>query len=149
MAAQWDMADEVAGEGYGRFVRQFFESMFVPWSDRALAEAITDRALRIPAALGRSLLTNLAGWDAREVESALNSVRVPLLAIQSTTMDTARERVSLDTGRDSPWLDLVRGRVPEAKIEILSGTGHFPQIEMADEVTALIAAFALGNQPGH
>lgn len=147
-AARRDMADEVAGDGYTRFVRQFFESMFVPSSDRALAAAITDRALRMPAALGRSVLTNLAGWDAREVESALDSVAVPVLAIQSTAMDTARQRVSLDTGRDSPWLDLVRDRVPRAKIEILSGTGHFPQIEMADEVTALIAAFALDDRLG-
>jgi pimeloyl-ACP methyl ester carboxylesterase len=143
MAAERAMADELAGDGYPRFVRQFFESMFVPSSDPALARAITDRALRLPAAVGRPLLTDLAGWDAREVESALDSVRVPLLAIQTTTLDTARERVSLDPGQSSPWIDLVRAHLPQATIEMLPGSGHFPQIELADEVTALIADFAL------
>ena len=147
MAAKWAMAEELAGDGYVRFVRQFFESMFVPSSDRALARAIIDRALRLPTAAGRTLLTDLAGWDAREVENALDSIRVPLLAIQSTTLDTARERVSLEPGQSSRWLDLVRAHVPQAIIEMLPGSGHFPQIELADEVTALIADFALDDQP--
>jgi pimeloyl-ACP methyl ester carboxylesterase len=141
------MADEVVGDGYLRFMRQFFESMFVPSSDPALAQAIIDRALRFPAAVGRPLLENLAGWDASEVESALDAVDVPVLAIQSTTMDTARERVSLTAELESPWLDLVRTHVPQASIAMLPRTSHFPQIEMAHEVTALITEFALNEQP--
>ncbi|HYO03436.1 MAG TPA: alpha/beta fold hydrolase [Mycobacterium sp.] len=143
VAAERAMADELAGDGYLRFMRQFFVSMFVPSSDPALAKAIVDRALRFPAAVGMPLLTDLAGWDACEVESALDAVRVPLLAIQSTTMDSARERVSLRPGQRSSWLDLVRAHVPQAAIEMLPGTSHFPQIELADEVTALIADFVL------
>ena len=84
-------------------------------------------------------MPDLAGWDAREMESALDSVDVPLLAIQSTTLDTARQRVSLEPGLSSPWLDLVSAHVPSASIEMLHGYSHFPQIELADEVTALIA----------
>jgi len=141
-AAERAMANELAGDGYPRFVRRFFEAMFVPSSDPALTRTIVDRALRLPAALGRTLMTDLAGWDAREMESALDSVRVPLLAIQSTTLDAARERVSLEQGQSSSWLDLVRGHVPQATITMLPGAGHYPQIELADEVTALIADFA-------
>ena len=126
MAAARAMADELAGDGYPRFVRQFFESMFVPSSDPALARAIIDRALHLPAAVGRTLMTDLAGWDAREVESALDSVRVPLLAIQSTTLDTARERVSLEPGLSSPWLELVRAHVPQATIKMLSVVRTWP-----------------------
>jgi pimeloyl-ACP methyl ester carboxylesterase len=147
VVAERAMADELAGDGYPRFVRQFFESMFVPSSDTALARAIVDRALSLPATVGRALMTDLAGWDAGEVESALDVVGVPLLAIQSTTMDTARERVSLTPGQSSPWIDLVRAHVPQAAVAILPGSGHFPQIELADEVTALITAFALDGQP--
>jgi pimeloyl-ACP methyl ester carboxylesterase len=127
-------------------MRQFFESMFVPSSDPVLAQAIIDRALRFPADLGRPLLANLATWDAATVEGALDAVDVPVLAIQSTTMDTARERVSLTTGLISPWIDLVRGHVPQASVAILPGTSHFPQIERADDVTALITEFALNEQ---
>ena len=114
VAAGQAMADEVVGDGYLRFMRQFFESMFVPSSDPVVAQAIIDRALRFPADLGRPLLENLATWDAAEVEGALDAVDVPVLAIQSTTMDTARERVSLTTGLTSPWIDLVRAHIPQA-----------------------------------
>jgi pimeloyl-ACP methyl ester carboxylesterase len=145
-AAGQAMADEVAGDGYLRFMRQFFESMFVPSSDPVLALAIVDRALRMPARLGRPLLRDLAGWDAAEVEGALDAVGVPVLAIQSTTMDTARERVSLTTGLSSPWLDLVRAHLPSAAVEILPGTSHFPQIERADDVNAAIAGFVMNEQ---
>ena len=140
------MADELVGDGYLRFMRQFFESMFVPSSDPAVAQAIIERALRFPAALGRPLLRNLATWDAAEVEGALDAVDVPVLAIQSTTMDTVRERVSLTTGLNSPWVDLVRAHVPRVAVEVLAGTSHFPQIERADEVNALLTEFALNEQ---
>ena len=145
-AAGQAMADEVVGDGYLRFMRQFFESMFVPSSDPALAQAIVDRAMRLPAPLGRPLLRDLAGWDAGEVEDALDAVSVPVLAIQSTTMDTARDRVSLTAGLSSPWIDLVRAHLPGAAVEMLPGTSHFPQIERADDVNAAIAGFTMNEQ---
>ena len=141
VAAVQAMADELSGAGYRRFVRQFFGSMFVPSSDPALANAITERALRLSPTVGRTLMADLAGWDAGDVVSALAAVRVPLLAIQSTTMNTARERVSLAPGRNSPWLDLIRAHVSTASVAELVGAGHFPQIERADDVTELIAGF--------
>ena len=145
-AAGQAMSDEVVGDGYLRFMRQFFESMFVPSSDPALAQAIVDRAMRLPAPLGRPLLRDLAGWDAGEVEDALDAVSVPVLAIQSTTMDTARDRVSLTAGLSSPWIDLVRAHLPGAVVEMISGTSHFPQIERADDVNAAIAGFTMNEQ---
>ena len=141
-AAERAMAAELAGEGYLRFMRKFFESMFVPSSDPAIARMIIERALGLPAPVGRALITDLAGWDAGEVEAALDGVVVPVLAIQTTTMDTARERVSLEPGLSSPWVDLIRAHVPQADVTVLFGAGHFPQIERSDEITALIADFA-------
>ncbi|AKK26094.1 alpha/beta fold hydrolase [Mycobacterium sp. EPa45] len=141
-AARQAMADEIAGDGYPLFVRQFFESMFFPASDPALAEAIVERALRLPATVGRALMTDLAGWDADRVEGALDGVTVPLLVIQSTTMDAARERISLTSDSSSGWVDLVRAHVPQAVIARLHGSDHFPHIALADEVTRLIADFA-------
>jgi len=61
-------------------------------------------------------------------------------------MDAALTRVSLTPGRNSPWLDVIRTHVPGAVVAILPGPGHFPQIELADEVTALIAGFALDGR---
>lgn len=142
LAARRAVADQLAGDGYRRFVREFFGSMFFPASDPALATAICDRAMRLPAEVGRALMTDLAGWDAGEVAAALDAVDIPVLAIQSTTMDTSLQRVPLGPGQSSPWLELVRAHVSDTTVAVLPGPGHFPQIEMAEEVTALIAGFA-------
>ena len=111
VAAGQAMADDLVGEGYLGFMRDFSMDV-VPSSDPIVAQAIIERALRFPAELGRPLLENLATWDAAAVEGALDAVDVPVLAMQSTAMDTARERVSLTTGLNSPWIDLVRAHVP-------------------------------------
>ncbi|KUI21558.1 alpha/beta hydrolase [Mycobacterium sp. GA-1285] len=139
--AERAMSDELTGDGYGRFMKRFFESMFVASSDPVLANRIVDRGRGFPAPFGRTLLKSLAGWDAGEVERALDSVRLPLLAIQCTTLDAARERVSLESGQSSAWIDLVLAHVPQATAVVLPGAGHFPQIEQAEEITALIADF--------
>lgn len=66
-------------------------------------------------------MTDLAGWDAFEAETALAAVAVPVVAIQSTTMDSALQRVSLTTDRSSPWLDLIRTQVLGAAVTLLPG----------------------------
>lgn len=141
VAARQAMAEKIVGDGYQRFIRQFFGSMFLMSSDDELKRAITGRALLFSPTIGRSLLADLAGWDAAEAVKALAAVRVPLLAIQSTTMVSGRERSSLQPGQNSPWLDLIRAEVPTAIIAELFGSGHFPQIEQAEEVSAAIAQF--------
>lgn len=144
-AAAAAMSELLAGGRYRPFVRQFFESMFVPSSDPALAYRIFERALLLPDAAGRSLLVDTARWDASSAAAALDAVRVPLLAIQSTTMNEAHERVSLEPGMHSPWLELVQAHVPSGRITTLAGTGHFPHIERAVEVTELISQFVWGS----
>ena len=45
VAARRAKADEIVGDGYQRFIRKFFGSMFVTSSDDELKRAITERAL--------------------------------------------------------------------------------------------------------
>jgi pimeloyl-ACP methyl ester carboxylesterase len=64
------------------------------------------------------------------------------MVVQSTTMNAERIRVSLSSNQSSPWLDLVKSRAPTARIEIVTGVGHFPQLEAPGKVNALLADFA-------
>jgi pimeloyl-ACP methyl ester carboxylesterase len=83
----------------------------------------------------------MARWDAEHMDASLAAVRAPLLAIQSTTRDPQMRRSPLKVGQSTPYLDLIRASVPGAKLAVVPDTGHFTQIEAADEVNRLIAEF--------
>ena len=117
--------------------------MFVADSDPALKARAIDQALRLPEAIGKALFPRIAGWDAGEMDAALDAVRVPLLVIQSTYLNSERVRVAIKPGETTPWIDLVRARVPGAQVELITGVGHFPQLEAADRVNTLLEEFCV------
>ena len=140
-AAEAAAAQAVAAAGYTRFARGLFDGMFLPTSDPALRARIVKRAEAVPPAVGAALFARFVAWDARNIERALSQARQPLLVVQSTYINSDRVRVPLSPGETTPWIDLVRSKRPDARVEIVSGVGHFPQIEAADAVNRLIGAF--------
>lgn len=126
---------------YSVFARKFFADMFLANADLALKTRAIEQALRLPRPIGRSLFPRMARWDAGEMDAALDAIRVPLLAIQSTYLNSARVRIALKPGETSPWIELLRARVPGARIEVVAGVGHFPQLEAPDRVNGLIEDF--------
>jgi len=125
--------------GYPAFAEDLFRQMF--FSSSPEADAIVARALRQSAEFGPLLWPSMARWDAAYMDAALDAVRAPLLAIQSTTRDAKLGRSPLKAGQSTPYLDLIRSKVPSARIQVLAGVGHFAQIEAPDEVNRLIGAF--------
>src|SRR5262249_38375719 len=125
--------------GYPAFAEHLFRQMFFKSSPKA--DAIVARALRQSGQFGPLLWPSMARWDAAEMDAALAAVRAPLLAIQSTTRDAQLNRSPLKAGQSSPYLDLIRSSVPGARIAVVADTGHFTQIEAADEVNRLISNF--------
>lgn len=125
--------------GYAAFALNLFRQMF--FQETELSAAIVARGMRLPDDLGSSLWVRMARWDAAHMDAALAAVRVPLMVIQSTTRDAQLRRSSLKPAESSPWLDLIRQRIPAAKIEIIPGAGHFPQLEAPAEVNRLLAGF--------
>jgi pimeloyl-ACP methyl ester carboxylesterase len=126
-------------EDYPAFARNLFEGMFLAPGE--LGKAIIERAARLPASVGAALFPRMARWDAENMERALAAVKVPLLVIQSTYLNAERTRVSLKDGETTPWLDMVRRQSPQALIEIISGVGHFPQLEAPEQVNELLSGF--------
>jgi pimeloyl-ACP methyl ester carboxylesterase len=55
-------------------------------------------------------------------------------------MSPERKRSPMRAGETSPYLDLLREHVPRVRTEVLPGLGHFPQIEAAEKVNALLEA---------
>lgn len=139
-SAQRTVAQQLDAVGYGKFIDAFFVSMIfrpLPNGDELLA-----RAKRLPEDFGRALFLDIVRWDAAELEDALEAVRAPMLVIQSTAMNAERKRVMLKAGDSSPWLELIKTHVPQARISIVPGVGHFTQIEAPDDVSRLIGGFA-------
>lgn len=137
--AEAAMRASIEAVGFSAFIDNAFRQM-------ACSEAILERARRLPAQTGTALWTRMVRWDAEHMEAALAAVRAPLLVIQSTYMDDARQRRSLRAGQTTPWLELVREKIAGARIEILPGVGHFAQLDAAPEVNRLIAEFAAARR---
>lgn len=127
----------VAIEDYPGFARALFEGMFLEPSE--LGNAIIERATRLPASVGAALFPRMARWDAENMELALAAVKVPMLVIQSTYLNAERQRVAIKDGDTSPWLDMVRRQAPGAQIELVTGVGHFPQLEAPEQVNELLS----------
>jgi pimeloyl-ACP methyl ester carboxylesterase len=132
--------------GYRAFIEPLFAQMFLPGVDRAVSQPIMERALAMPEKLAGNLFPNIGRWDSDHFDTAFSSVRVPLLAIQTTYTTPAGQRAPMEKSQTSPYLDDVKRLVPAARIEIIPNVGHFPQIERAAEVNALLDAFLAGSK---
>ena len=136
------MREQIRATGYGAFARRLFEEMFLPSSGVMLKNAIVERALELPAPIGTALFPRMITWDAANMERALSTLAAPLLVIQCTNVNAQRVRVGLSPDESTPWLDLVKRLAPSTRIEILSGLGHFPQLEAPEQVNQLLGDFA-------
>jgi pimeloyl-ACP methyl ester carboxylesterase len=144
--AYQDRHKRVAEIGYRAFIEPLFAQMFLPGVDRAVSQPIVDRALALSEQLGGNLFPNIGRWDSEHFDTAFASVRVPLLAIQTTATSPTGQRTPMVKGQTSPYLDDVKRLVPGARIEIIAGVGHFPQIERPAEVNALLDGFLAASQ---
>ncbi|MBV8030462.1 MAG: alpha/beta hydrolase [Betaproteobacteria bacterium] len=130
-------------DGYAAFAATLFGEMFVPGSVRA-KEILARVDARAPD-VGAALWPRSAAWDAGKLEAALDAVRSPVLAIQSTTRDpTTLRRTSLKPGETSPWLKLLRKKLGRLPVEVIPGVGHFTQLDAPERVNTLIREFAAG-----
>ena len=114
--------------------------MFTPASDPELRDRILARAAQLPPPVARGLTPSMVAWDAGRMDETLRGLGVPLLVVQSTYLNTQRERVCLEPGERIPWLDLVSREVPGARVETVLGVGHFTMIEAPERLNAHIDA---------
>ena len=136
-AAEQSARATVEKMGYAAFAETLFRQMFFKPSREA--DAIVERAVKGSAAFGPELWPRVTRWDAGSMDAAFAAIKAPMLAIQSTTRNAQLQRAPLKPGDTSPWLDYVKAQ--GARVEIVPDTGHFTQIEAANEVNRLIADF--------
>ncbi|MDX2156519.1 MAG: alpha/beta hydrolase [Hyphomicrobiaceae bacterium] len=142
--AHIDRAKAMEQAGYGPFIKGAFEQMFAPGFDKDIVSGIVQRALDRDPAIAGPLFIDIGRYDAENMDRVLESLTVPLLAIQTTWTNAQGQRVSMTAGQTTPYLDLIRRAVPKALIEVIPDTGHFPQLERPAETNAIIESFLRG-----
>lgn len=130
-----------AAGDYKALMRGLFEQMFTPRSDPKTAAAVIERALSVPEAVGQQLLLSLVRYDVEKLEETLARTTRPLLVLQSTFVNETRQRASLRAGQTTPYLDFIRAKVPAARIEVIPGVGHFPQLDAPAETNRVLQSF--------
>jgi pimeloyl-ACP methyl ester carboxylesterase len=127
--------------GYANLIRRWFEEMFTGQSNPTTVASVINRAESLPRSIGEKLLVDMLRYDVGRLATALADLRVPVMAIQTTYSNEKRERRSMSTGQTTPYLDMLRTRVPSIRIEIIENTGHFPQIDQSAQTNALLDQF--------
>ena len=130
-----------AAGDYATLVRGMFKQMFTASSDAGVIDAVVRRALALPEPVGKAMLLSMVRYDEEMLGSALERVHKPLLVLQTTFVNEHRERTSMTAGQTTPYLEFVRARVPGARIEVLPGIGHFPQMDAPVETNRVLASF--------
>jgi pimeloyl-ACP methyl ester carboxylesterase len=128
---------DVANLSSQRFMDMFFDNADIGEKERIIGgvRSVTpEMALALTRATWR--------WDAIELERVLGEIRVPTQVIQSTYSDDEHPRRMLSVGDTTPWIDRIRSYIPDAKIEIVPGVGHFTMLEAPDHVNTVIHRFA-------
>jgi len=54
--------------------------------------------------------------------------------------------MTMHPGQTTPYLDMVRTRIPSVRVEIIEATGHFPQLDESARMNALIDSFMAAVQ---
>jgi pimeloyl-ACP methyl ester carboxylesterase len=140
MAAEAFRTRFAAGE-YEALIRGLFTQMFTPRSDAGMIAAALERALALPEDVGQALLLSLVRYDEKKLAAALEQLGKPLMVLQTTFVNAQRERQPLAAGQTTPYLDFIRAKVPAARIEVLPGIGHFPQLDAPAETNRALASF--------
>lgn len=119
------LADAFAAPGGMDTVRQFEDQrFFTSTSDATLKQRVVDAACCTPQHVVASAFRSVATWDARP---ALEAVRVPMLYVgaEPQTADMA----------------VLRELAPKTMIGNTVGSGHFHQLEVPEQINAMLARF--------
>ena len=103
-----------------------------------MVTSVVECAERLLRSIGQKLLLDMLRYDVGRLTTSLADLRVPVMALQSTYSNEQRERRPMSKGQTTPYLDMLRSRIPPARLEIIGDTGHFPQIDKIAQTNALL-----------
>jgi pimeloyl-ACP methyl ester carboxylesterase len=140
-AAAMRVQEKVNEIGIRAFLVPAFHAMFNAWGEATpLRDRVLERVQRLEPSFATRLLVESIAWEGSNA-MRFTQMPVPILLIQSTCLDTSFQWHRLQPGMSTPWTERVLRDAPDARLEIISGPGHFVQIEAAEAVNQRIEAF--------
>ena len=141
------LGTDAGPEDYPNVARRMFANMFSPDCDSNIVAEMTKRALAIEPTFGMSLLADIGRHDSEKMERILRGTTVPVLAIQSTYITKNGQRNQLAGSQASPYLNLLRSTVSNLTVDIVTDSGHYPQIEQPEKVNKALSKFLAASTP--
>lgn len=126
--------DTYRSEQYIEPLRQFIGGMFLPGDDSPLRTEITDGMLRTPQHVMVAAMEGLIAYDTTRAESDAAALSVPAMYVGAAEPVAKMARVK----------ELMPGAVRAQT----AGAGHFHQLEVPEQINAMIERFLVINGLG-
>lgn len=137
------LKQRIDGVDFADFGAALFGQMFSDKTDSATRERVIARCAAMDSAWAAQLFINMGYWDAHEFHKILATSELPMLVMQTTTIENAGTRTTLTPGAATAFTDYLKSMFNNSKsqIQVLANTGHFPQFEEPDQLNAMIDQF--------
>jgi pimeloyl-ACP methyl ester carboxylesterase len=130
-----------AVNGYETTTNEMFNDMFTARSNPSVTAAVVKRAKALPQPIGIKMMTDMFRYDVGRLAGSLACVRVPVMAIQTTSRNEKRERTTMRKGQTTPYLDMLGANLRSLRVDVIEDIGHFPQLDEPAQTNALIDSF--------
>jgi pimeloyl-ACP methyl ester carboxylesterase len=141
-------AKERVRAGIDRLTESLFSEMFVAGSDPAVCERLLERAKRVAPGLREEMFVDMVRWDLTQGREALKQITVPVLVLQATYWNNEFQRVPLQPGVTTPWMEAIAASVPQSQVKVVPNAGHFTNLDAPQVVSEEIGKFAAAVAKG-
>jgi pimeloyl-ACP methyl ester carboxylesterase len=124
-----------------------FRTMFSTKTPVAFRESTIRHVEGIDLKYNEAMRKGFIEYDYLHTDDSLEAVgraALPVLNVQSTTVDEKNERVPLRPGEVSRWMKHVQDKVPQVKQVVVLDASHFPHVDQPAEVAAAVEEFVDG-----
>ncbi len=113
---------------YQSLLKNMFSSMFFSESYKKDRDRIVKRAINIPERYSLPLRRNTIWYDSHCVENNLKCLKLPILVIQSTKIDSKNARCMINKDDDIYYVNFINNFNKNNDIVLLENTGHYVTI---------------------
>ncbi|KAK4507284.1 hypothetical protein PRZ48_001019 [Zasmidium cellare] len=122
-----------------------FNKMFSDLTPKSFRESTLANIASMDQVYSQAVRESMISYDREQMEATLQLLgkesEPPVLNVQSTDIGADNQRVPMSEGEVSRWMGYLGERVERVRQEVVTGCGHFPQVDRPDLTARLIHEF--------